>query len=69
VYLETATEANVAYYSRAGHEVLGELKPLGVRIWLMMRLSAAAVQENCFPILKPQSGFPRVALEGVLVDV
>jgi ribosomal protein S18 acetylase RimI-like enzyme len=37
VYLETATEANVAYYSRAGYEVLGELKPLGVRIWRMMQ--------------------------------
>ncbi len=37
VYLETATMANVAYYRRAGYEVLGELAPLGVRIWRMMQ--------------------------------
>jgi ribosomal protein S18 acetylase RimI-like enzyme len=37
VYLETATEANVPYYSRAGYEVLGELFPLGVRMWRMMQ--------------------------------
>ena len=35
VYLETATEANVAYYSSKGYEVLGELYPIGVRTWRM----------------------------------
>jgi len=35
VYLETATEANVAFYSSRGYEVLGELYPLGVRTWRM----------------------------------
>lgn len=35
VYLETATEANVAFYSSKGYEILGELHPLGVRIWRM----------------------------------
>jgi hypothetical protein len=37
VYLETATEANVPYYTRAGYEVLGEIFPLGVRMWRMMQ--------------------------------
>jgi ribosomal protein S18 acetylase RimI-like enzyme len=37
VYLETATEANVAYYTRAGYEVLGEMFPIGVRMWRMMQ--------------------------------
>jgi ribosomal protein S18 acetylase RimI-like enzyme len=37
VYLETATEANVAYYSRAGYQVLSEIYPLGVRMWRMMQ--------------------------------
>jgi ribosomal protein S18 acetylase RimI-like enzyme len=35
VYLETGTEANVAFYSSKGYEVLGELYPLGVKQWLM----------------------------------
>ena len=35
VYLETATEANVAFYSSKGYEVLGELYPIGVRTWRM----------------------------------
>jgi ribosomal protein S18 acetylase RimI-like enzyme len=35
VYLETATEANVAFYSSKGYEVLGELYPLNVRTWRM----------------------------------
>ena len=35
VYLETATEANVAFYSGKGYEILGELRPLGVRTWRM----------------------------------
>ncbi len=35
VYLETATEANVAYYSAKGYQVIGEIHPLGVRMWRM----------------------------------
>lgn len=35
VYLETATEAKVAFYSSKGYEVLGEIFPLGVRMWRM----------------------------------
>ncbi|MGD0673627.1 MAG: GNAT family N-acetyltransferase [Candidatus Binatus sp.] len=35
VYLETGTEANVAFYSSNGYEVLGELYPIGVRQWRM----------------------------------
>ncbi|MFZ1888643.1 MAG: GNAT family N-acetyltransferase [Candidatus Binataceae bacterium] len=37
VYLETATEANVAYYSSKGFEVMGEIFPLGVRMWRMFQ--------------------------------
>lgn len=37
VYLETAKEANVAYYSRNGYEVIGEFYPLGVRCWRMFQ--------------------------------
>ncbi len=37
VYLETATESNVAYYSAKGYEVLSEIYPLGVRIWRMFQ--------------------------------
>lgn len=37
VYLETATESNVAYYSAKGYEVIGEVKPLGVRMWRMFQ--------------------------------
>jgi len=37
VYLETATEANVAYYSRFGYRVLSEIYPLGVRVWRMLQ--------------------------------
>lgn len=37
VYLETATEANVAYYTRNGYEVIGEFSPLGVRMWRMFQ--------------------------------
>jgi ribosomal protein S18 acetylase RimI-like enzyme len=37
VYLETATEANVAYYSRNGYEMIGEFHPLGVRMWRMLQ--------------------------------
>jgi ribosomal protein S18 acetylase RimI-like enzyme len=35
VYLETTTEANVAYYSGKGYEVIGEIHPLEVRMWRM----------------------------------
>ena len=35
VYLETMTEANVAFYSGKGYEILGELYPLGVKTWQM----------------------------------
>jgi ribosomal protein S18 acetylase RimI-like enzyme len=37
VYLETATETNVAYYTRNGYEVIGEFSPLGVRMWRMFQ--------------------------------
>jgi ribosomal protein S18 acetylase RimI-like enzyme len=37
VYLETATETNVAYYTRNGFEVIGEFHPLGVRMWRMFQ--------------------------------
>jgi ribosomal protein S18 acetylase RimI-like enzyme len=37
VYLETATEANVAYYSHLGYGVTGEIYPLGVRMWQMLQ--------------------------------
>ena len=37
VYLETATEANVAYYTRFGYRVIGEIRPLGVRMWRMLQ--------------------------------
>ena len=37
VYLETATEENVGYYSSRGYEVLGEIRPLGVRMWRMLQ--------------------------------
>jgi len=37
VYLETATEANVAYYTHVGYQVIGEIRPLGVRVWRMLQ--------------------------------
>ncbi|MGH8013174.1 MAG: GNAT family N-acetyltransferase [Candidatus Binataceae bacterium] len=37
VYLETATESNVSYYSHFGYRVLNEFSPLGVRMWRMMQ--------------------------------
>ncbi len=37
VYLETATEANVAYYSHFGYRIIGEIRPLGVRLWRMLQ--------------------------------
>jgi ribosomal protein S18 acetylase RimI-like enzyme len=36
-YLETDTEENVEFYSRAGFIVVGELDILGARIWRMWR--------------------------------
>lgn len=42
VYLETATEANVAYYMRNGYEVISEFNPLGVRMWRMFQRRGAA---------------------------
>jgi ribosomal protein S18 acetylase RimI-like enzyme len=40
VYLETATAANVAYYTKAGYETVGEIAPLGVRVWRMLHRRA-----------------------------
>jgi ribosomal protein S18 acetylase RimI-like enzyme len=37
VYLETAAQANVAYYSARGYQVIGEVSPLGVRMWRMFQ--------------------------------
>jgi ribosomal protein S18 acetylase RimI-like enzyme len=37
VYLETATEANLEYYRRAGYRVIGEIHPPGVRMWRMLQ--------------------------------
>jgi ribosomal protein S18 acetylase RimI-like enzyme len=37
VYLETATDTNVAYYARNGYELIGEFYPLGVRMWRMFQ--------------------------------
>jgi ribosomal protein S18 acetylase RimI-like enzyme len=37
VYLETATEANVGYYTHVGYRVTGEIYPLGVRMWQMLQ--------------------------------
>lgn len=37
VYLETGTEENVAYYSARGYETLGEIHPLGCRMWRMLQ--------------------------------
>jgi len=39
VYLETGTEENVAYYQSRGYEVLGEIHPLGCRMWRMLQRS------------------------------
>jgi GNAT superfamily N-acetyltransferase len=41
VYLETATESNVAYYTHVGYRVLSEIHPLGVRMWRMLQPRAA----------------------------
>lgn len=37
VYLETAKEANVGYYSHVGYRVTGEIYPLGVHMWQMLQ--------------------------------
>jgi ribosomal protein S18 acetylase RimI-like enzyme len=37
VYLETGTEENVAYYNSRGYETLGEIHPLGCRMWRMLQ--------------------------------
>jgi ribosomal protein S18 acetylase RimI-like enzyme len=37
VYLETATESNVAYYTHVGYQVIAEIRPLGVRVWRMLQ--------------------------------
>jgi ribosomal protein S18 acetylase RimI-like enzyme len=42
VYLETATEENVAYYSARGYEVIGEIFPIGVRMWRMFQRKRAS---------------------------
>jgi ribosomal protein S18 acetylase RimI-like enzyme len=42
VYLETMTEANVAFYSSRGYEILGELYPLGVKTWRMYQRKGLA---------------------------
>jgi ribosomal protein S18 acetylase RimI-like enzyme len=42
VYLETATEANVPYYSSRGYKVIGEIYPLGVKFWRMFQYKNAA---------------------------
>ncbi|MGH7931962.1 MAG: GNAT family N-acetyltransferase [Candidatus Binataceae bacterium] len=42
VYLETATESNLAYYGHIGYTVLSEIYPLGVRMWRMLQPCAAA---------------------------
>ena len=36
-YLETGTEANVAFYSKRGFEVTGEAKAEGFTVWAMVR--------------------------------
>jgi GNAT superfamily N-acetyltransferase len=37
VYLETGTESNVPYYQSRGYEILGEIYPLGCRMWRMLQ--------------------------------
>jgi ribosomal protein S18 acetylase RimI-like enzyme len=37
VYLETGTESNVGYYQSRGYETLGEIYPLGCRMWRMLQ--------------------------------
>lgn len=49
IYLETATERNVAYFEHAGYQVLGEMKPLGVRMWRMTHPLGQAASKGAFP--------------------
>jgi GNAT superfamily N-acetyltransferase len=37
VYLETAREANLAFYARHGFDCLGEFRCLGVPVWRLLR--------------------------------
>ncbi len=37
VYLETGTQENVSYYQSRGYEVLGEINPLGCKMWRMLQ--------------------------------
>jgi hypothetical protein len=37
VYLETATAENVGYYTTAGYATIGEIAPIGVRVWRMLQ--------------------------------
>ena len=53
VYLETATEANVAYYTRHGYEVIGEFHPLGVRMWRMFQ-----ARRDASPAPRREAGAP-----------
>jgi GNAT superfamily N-acetyltransferase len=36
-YLETDAESNVAFYARAGFQVVGDLRVLGVPVWRLWR--------------------------------
>jgi len=40
VYLETAKEGNVAFYTRHGFDCIGEFRCLGVPVWRMLRPAA-----------------------------
>jgi GNAT superfamily N-acetyltransferase len=40
VYLETAKEKNVSFYTRHGFECIGEFRCLGVPVWRMLRPAA-----------------------------
>jgi ribosomal protein S18 acetylase RimI-like enzyme len=40
VYLETAKEKNVAFYTRHGFDCIGEFRCLGVPVWRMLRPAA-----------------------------
>jgi GNAT superfamily N-acetyltransferase len=43
LYLETAKEENVAFYTRHGFECIGEFRCLGVPVWRMLRAAAESV--------------------------
>jgi ribosomal protein S18 acetylase RimI-like enzyme len=42
VYLETAKEKNVTFYTRHGFECIGEFRCLGVPVWRMLRPAESA---------------------------